>query len=98
MDPLIGIYTAVTRQSLDGMPAAGWYPAQRIDVATAIRGYTLDGAVSNGIASERGSLEIGKFADMVVLSEDITAINSAGIVDVQILQTIFAGEQVYAAP
>ena len=98
MDPLIGIYTAVTRQSLDGMPAGGWYPAQRIDVATAIRGYTLDGAVSNGIANERGSLEIGKFADMVVLSEDITAINSAGIVDVRVLQTIFAGEQVYAAP
>jgi predicted amidohydrolase YtcJ len=97
MDPLIGIYTAVTRQSLDGQPVGGWFPDQRIDVATAIRGYTLDAAISNGIGGLRGSIEIGKYADMVVLSEDLTNIELSEIKNVQVLQTIFSGEVIYSA-
>ena len=93
MDPLIGIYTAVTRQNLKGYPEEGWQPQERLDLTSAIVGYTLDGAISNGIAGERGSLAIGKYADMVVLSDNLFDIKALAIKDVKVLKTIFEGER-----
>jgi len=95
MDPLIGIYTAVTRQGLTGEPKGGWQPQEKLDLKTTIAGYTIQGAISNGIEHDRGSLEVGKFADMVVLSDNLFNINSNAIKDVKILKTIFEGEVVY---
>jgi predicted amidohydrolase YtcJ len=95
MDPLIGIYTAVTRQSLTGHPKGGWEPQERLDLHSALKGYTLSGAVSNGIERERGSLKIGKIADVIVLSDNLFTIEPSKIKDAQVIKTYFEGEKVF---
>ncbi|MGA5703559.1 amidohydrolase [Peterkaempfera bronchialis] len=69
MDPMVGIYTAVTRRPLGGGEA--WIPGETVDVATAVHGYTMGSAYANFLEHERGSLTPGKVADFVVLSRDI---------------------------
>ncbi|MFE1953722.1 amidohydrolase [Streptomyces sp. NPDC059524] len=69
MDPMVGIYTAVTRRPLGGGEA--WRPEETVDVATAIHGYTMGSAYANFLEDDRGSLTVGKAADFVVLSRDI---------------------------
>ena len=59
MEPLIGIYTALTRKGLDGKPKGGWVPAQTIDLETAIRAYTINGAFANFVEQNRGSITPG---------------------------------------
>src|SRR5437879_5913394 len=61
MEPLIGIYTALTRKGLDGKPEGGWVPAQTIDLDTAIRAYTINGAFANFVEQNRGSITPGKY-------------------------------------
>ncbi|MFJ9123312.1 amidohydrolase [Streptomyces sp. NPDC102340] len=69
MDPMIGIYTAITRKALTGGPA--WMPEETVDVATAVHAYTMGSAYANFLEDERGSLSVGKVADFAVLSRDI---------------------------
>ncbi|MGW8887415.1 amidohydrolase [Streptomyces sp. NPDC055749] len=69
MDPMVGIYTAVTRRPLGGGEA--WQPEETVDVETAVHGYTMGSAYANFLEDERGSLTVGKLADFVVLSRDI---------------------------
>ncbi|MCX4831468.1 amidohydrolase [Streptomyces sp. NBC_01016] len=69
MDPMIGIYTAITRKPLAGGPA--WMPEETVDVATAVHAYTMGSAYANFLEDERGSLSVGKVADFAVLSRDI---------------------------
>ncbi|MGW2343105.1 amidohydrolase [Streptomyces sp. NPDC001661] len=69
MDPMIGIYTAVTRKPLAGGPA--WMPEETVDVTTAVHAYTMGSAYANFLEKERGSLSVGKVADFSVLSRDI---------------------------
>jgi predicted amidohydrolase YtcJ len=71
MEPLIGIYTALTRQGLDGEPEGGWVPEQTIDLETAIRAYTINGAYANSVEQNRGSVTSGKYADLVMVSDDL---------------------------
>ena len=71
LDPLLGIDAAVNRRTLDGKHPEGWFPEQRITVAEAIEAYTLGSAFGGFQEKERGSLEAGKLADLVVLSRDI---------------------------
>ncbi|WP_244317919.1 amidohydrolase, partial [Streptomyces chryseus] len=72
MDPMVGIYTAVTRRPLGG--GEPWMPGETVDVATAVRGYTMGSAYANFLEHERGSLTVGKLADFVVLSRDILSV------------------------
>ncbi|MGD6749369.1 amidohydrolase [Streptomyces sp. BH105] len=69
MDPMIGIYTAITRKPLAGGQA--WMPEETVDVATAVHAYTMGSAYANFLEDERGSLSVGKVADFSVLSRDI---------------------------
>ncbi|MEU0372721.1 amidohydrolase [Streptomyces sp. NPDC006283] len=69
MDPMIGIYTAVTRRPLDG--GEPWMPQETITVEAAVHGYTMGSAYANFLEHDRGSLTVGKAADFVVLSRDI---------------------------
>jgi predicted amidohydrolase YtcJ len=94
MNPMIGIYTAVTRKRLDGTGEA-WIPEQRISVEEAVEGYTLGGAYANNIEDDRGSIEKGKYADLVVLSRDLFNIPPNEIKDVRVLLTMVRGEIVY---
>src|SRR5205814_5841725 len=73
LSPLLGIDAAVNRRPLDGKHPGGWFPEQRIGVAEAIEAYTLTSAFASFEEHDRGSLQPGKLADLVVLSRDILA-------------------------
>lgn len=96
--PLLGIYAAVTRQTLDGQPPEGWFPEQRLDVETGIRAYTINNAFAAGEEDLKGSIRAGKLADFTILDRDLLEIAPAEIKDVRVLATIVDGRVVYAAP
>jgi len=93
--PLENIYSAVTRKDLNGNPENGWIPEQRLTVDQSIVGYTYNSAYMSYDENIKGTLEIGKLADMVVLSEDIYRIEPDKIKDVVVEKTIINGEVVY---
>ncbi len=96
LDPLLGLHAAVTRQRADATPVGGWHPTQRLTVAEAVHAYTLGAAYASGEEASKGSLEVGKLGDVVVLDRDIYAIPAEEIKDVQVLYTIVGGEVKYA--
>lgn len=98
MDVLLGVYTAVTRQTRDGTPKGGWYPENRITVEAALRHYTKDAAYAAFMEKETGTLEVGKFADFVVLSADILTIPPAELLKTKVLLTIVGGREAYRSP
>jgi predicted amidohydrolase YtcJ len=95
-EPLLGIYAAVTRQTLDGQPPGGWFPEERIDVETAIRAYTINNAYAAREEGEKGSIKVGKLADFTILDRDLTAITPAELKNVRVLGTIVGGRVVFA--
>ena len=95
MEPLMGIYAAVTRRTLDGKRPGGWIPEQKITVAEAVRAFTLGSAYAAFDEKRKGSLEPGKLADLVVLSDDIFRIEPAAIEKTRVVMTIFDGRVVY---
>src|SRR5688572_29978776 len=82
-EPLLGIYAAVTRQTVDGQPAGGWFPQERIDVETAMRAYTVNNAWAAAEDAIKGSIEPGKLADFVVLDRNPFTIAPQAIKDVR---------------
>jgi len=96
LNPLLGIDAAVNRRTLDGKHPDSWFPEQKISVAEAIEAYTLGSAYAAFQERDRGSLQIGKLADMVMLSRDILADSERDrIADTQVLTTIVGGTIVY---
>jgi predicted amidohydrolase YtcJ len=95
LNPLFGIYAAVTRQTVDGKNPDGWIPEEKISVEDAIKCYTLNAAYASFEEKVKGSIEVGKLADFVVLSDDILIINPDNIKNVQVEITVFDGEIVY---
>jgi hypothetical protein len=98
LNPLLGIYAAVTRATLDGKHPDGWVPAQKITVEEAVRGYTAGSAYAEFAEAEKGTLAAGSLADIVILSDDIFTIPPAKIRDVTVRTTIVGGRVVYDAP
>jgi predicted amidohydrolase YtcJ len=97
MDPLLGIYTAVTRQTPAGTPAGGWYPQNRIGVEAALAHYTRDAAIAEHAETDKGTITVGKYADFVVLSRDILAITPRELLDARVLLTVMGGRETYRA-
>ena len=97
MAPLIGIYTALTRKGLDGKPEGGWVPEQTIDLETAIRAYTINGAYANFVEQNRGSVSPGKYADLVIVSDDLFKIPADKIKDAKVVWTMVGGKEVWKA-
>ena len=95
MKPLLGIYAAVTRRPLDGSRPNGWVPEQKITVAESVRAYTMGSAYASFEEKRKGSLEAGKLADFVVLSEDIFHIDPPKIRDARVDVTVMGGKVVY---
>ena len=96
LNPLLGIDAAVNRRTLDGKHPKGWFAEQKISVAEAIEAYTLGSAYAAFQEKDRGSLEVGKLADLVVLSRDILAESERDrIAATQVLTTIVGGKIVH---
>jgi predicted amidohydrolase YtcJ len=95
MDPLVGIYTALTRASLDG--SESWVPEERVDVETALRCYTSVGAWANLVDHDRGTLSPGRLADLAVLSANPFEIEPAALLDTAVTMTVVGGEVVHEA-
>jgi predicted amidohydrolase YtcJ len=95
MQPLMGIYAAATRRTLDGKHPDGWVPEQKITVAEAIRAYTMGSAYASFDEKIKGSIEPGKLADMVVVSDDILSIPAAEIEKARVETTVFDGKVIY---
>ncbi|MEA3344881.1 MAG: amidohydrolase [Chloroflexota bacterium] len=95
-NPLAGIHAAVTRRRADGSPGPqGWHPSERITVADSVRAYTLGAAYASGEEQLKGSISPGKLADLVVLSQDIFAVEPMDILQTEVVATIFDGKVVY---
>jgi predicted amidohydrolase YtcJ len=95
LNPLLGIYAAVTRATLDGKNPNGWFPEQKLTVAEAVEAYTMGSAYAEFQESEKGSITPGKLADMVLLSDDIFSMAPAKIRDVTVLKTFVGGRLVW---
>ena len=93
--PMVGLYAAVTRKGMSGQV---YGPDEIITIEEAIRAYTLTGAYLNFEEEVKGSLEPGKFADMIVLSNDILTIDPERIMDIEVEQTYVNGKLVYENP
>ena len=97
LNPMLGLYAAVTRATLDGKNPDGWFPEQKLTLPEAIEGYTTGSAYAEFQENEKGSITVGKLADMVLLSDDIFAIDPAKIRDVKVKTTIVGGKIVWDA-
>jgi predicted amidohydrolase YtcJ len=95
LDPVMGIYAATTRRTLDGKNPNGWIPEQRITVAQAVHAYTMGSAFAEHQETVKGSIEPGKLADLVVLSDDIFTIPPEAIEKTRVDMTIFDGKVIY---
>jgi predicted amidohydrolase YtcJ len=93
--PLWGFYAAVTRQNHQGEPKGGWMPEQLLTREEALRAYTNWPAYAAFLEDAVGSLEVGKYADIVVLDRDILDVPAKEILEAEVLYTIVAGEIVY---
>lgn len=98
MDPLLGIYTAVTRRTRDGQPAGGWHPHNRISIEAALLHYTRDAAHASFEETRTGTISAGKFADFVVLSRDILDGPPQQLLDTRVLLTVLRGRETWRAP
>jgi len=95
MNPMLGLHTAVTRTTPDGLPEGGWYPAERLALKAAIDAYTSGAAWASFDEQRKGSLAPGMLADLVVLSEDIFEAPASRLASTRIAVTIFDGRIVY---
>jgi predicted amidohydrolase YtcJ len=95
INPLYTFYAATERQDMNDFPKNGFQPENRVKKKDALRAMTIWAAYSNFEEEEKGSIEEGKFADFVVLDQDIIKIDGKTIPDVKVVYTFIAGEKVY---
>jgi predicted amidohydrolase YtcJ len=97
VNPFFGIYAAVTRQDQKGWPEGGWYPDQRLTLAEAIRGFTLDAAYAAFEEGSRGTIEPGKLADLTIVEGDLFAMPATELYKAKVRYTVVGGEVVFPA-
>jgi predicted amidohydrolase YtcJ len=98
LDPIAGIYAAVTRRTLDDKNPNGWFPDQKITVEQALRCYTVNNAWAGFQENKTGKLKSGMLADFTVLSEDLFTLAPENIRDTKILLTVVNGKEAYSGP
>jgi predicted amidohydrolase YtcJ len=97
LNPLLGVYAAVTRETTDGKNPQGWIPEQKITLEESLRAYTQGSAYAEFQERDKGTIAPGKLADIIVLSDDLFSISKEKIKDVTVLRTILGGRTVYQA-
>jgi predicted amidohydrolase YtcJ len=98
METLKGIACAATRTTPEGTPAGGWNPRERIRAEAALAHFTRDAAWASFEDHRKGTLAPGKLADLVVLSDDITAVAPERIRDTRVLLTVMGGRETHRDP
>ena len=97
ISPWPGIQVAVTRQDLEGRPEGGWLPQYKVSLADAVYAYTMGGAYAMHREKDEGSIEAGKLADLILVSQDIFAIDPHKIAETKVLLTMVGGRIVHDA-
>lgn len=97
MEVLKGLYCAATRTTPQGTPPGGWYPENRISVEAALRHFTADAAYASFDEKEKGTLAVGKLADLVVLSENVLEPPAERLLRTKVLLTVLGGEDTFRA-
>ena len=95
LDPLLGIYCAVTRKDVEGNPPLGFFPNEKLTLDEAVRLFTMGGAYGAHEEHRKGSLVPGKLCDFVALSEDIASVSPDDIKDLEVVLTVVGGEIAY---
>lgn len=95
LSPWPGLQNAVTRETTAGAPQGGWIPSERISLADAIKGYTLNAAFAGHLEKTEGSLEPGKLADLIMLSQNIFTTDPHHLIDTKVVMTMVGGRVVY---
>jgi len=94
--PLEGIYAAVTRRTLDDKNPHGWVPSQKITVEQALAAYTRAGAYASFEENDKGTIAVGKLADLTLIDQDLRAIAAPDIRNARVIRTIVGGRTVFA--
>src|SRR5882672_8718628 len=97
LNPMLTLYAATTRATLDGKNPNGWFPEQKLTIKEAIEAYTMGSAYAEFQDSVKGSITPGKLADIVLLSDDVLRVDPVKIRDVKVLKTWVGGKLVYNA-
>ncbi|MEK6373358.1 MAG: amidohydrolase [Acidobacteriota bacterium] len=95
VNPFFGIHAAVTREDQKAWPAGGSYPSQKLTLAEAIRGFTLDAAFAAFEEQSRGTIEPGKLADLTIVDGDLFAVPPSELFKTKVRMTVVGGEVVY---
>ena len=95
LNPYQTLYAAVSRQDLEGNPAGGWQPQEKLSMAQAIRDYTYESAYAEFAEKEKGAITVGMLADLVVHSKDLLTIETNEIMKTEPIYTIFNGQIIY---
>jgi len=95
LNPLWGVYAAVTRRTLDDKNPNGWVPEQKISVLETVRAFTWGSAFAEFQDQAKGTLEAGKLADFVIISDDIFTMDPTKIRDARVVMTVVNGKVVY---
>lgn len=95
-NPFYGLHAAVTRQDRDNQPVKGWYAHEALSIEQAFKGFTLDAAYAGHMEDTLGTLTEGKWADFILVDQDIFTIEPKHIWKTKVLSTYVAGEQVFS--
>ena len=95
VDPIANFYAAVTRKTLKGIPENGFEPEQKLTRMEALHAMTLAAAYAAFEEQDKGSIEVGKLADLTVLDQDLTTVPETEILNTEVLLTIVGGEVAY---
>jgi predicted amidohydrolase YtcJ len=98
LNPWEAVEILLTRETPEGTPAGGWLPEQRLTLEEAIRGYTMGGAIAAKREKTEGSIEVGKLADVIIISQDLFKVPPNQISETKVLMTMVGGKTVYQAP
>ena len=95
ISPMASLYASVSRRTLKGTPEGGYEPAEKMTREQALRSYTLDAAHAAFREDRKGSIEVGKWADITVFDKDIMTIPEDEILETEVVMTVIGGELVY---
>ncbi len=95
LDPRLGLYAAVSRELPGGGPVGGWHPLEKLSLEQAIEAYTLGSAYAEFQETVKGSVQAGKFADLVVMEKDLFLIAKKDILTTPVAMTLLNGKVVF---